>query len=125
MTTFDTLFLHFFKFYKDKKNKKANRIATVYVTFLQATLLLLLGVFFAGFFSQMNVSTMSSTKAWTLFVLVVVFLSFKNWMNYGGKKRNVLNSKMLKKKKLPYNILLLWFLPFVLLALCYVLSMAT
>ena len=124
MTTFDKLFFHFFQYYKSKKSKKINEIATFYVTFLQSSLLLLLGVFFAGFFKQMNVQTMSSSKAWILFVLVVGFMYFKNWLYYGGRKRKVLNAKMLKNRKLEYNIWVLWFLPVVFLILAFVLSKA-
>lgn len=124
MTTFDNVFFNFFNHYKNKKSKRANKIATFYLTFLQGSLLLLLGVFFAGFFRQMHVDTMSAPKAWTLFVLVMIFMYFKNWMQYGGRKRKVLNAKMIKNKKLSYNIWLLWFLPFVILGLTYVVSMA-
>ena len=91
---------------------------------LQCSLLLLLGVFFAGFFKQMNVATMSASKAWTLFVLVVILLYFKNWMQYGGRKRKVLNAKMIKNKKITYNIWLLWLLPIVILGLAYILFQA-
>lgn len=124
MSTFDNLFFHFFNHYKNKKNKAANKIATFYLTFLQGSFLLLLGMFFAGFFKQMNVATMSAPKAWTLFVLAILFLYFKNWMQYGGKKRKVRNAKTLKNKKLGYNILWLWLLPIVILGLAYVVSMA-
>lgn len=125
MTIFDTFFINFFQHYKSKKNKKAIKIATFYVSFLQCTLLLLLGIFFAGFFNQMHVDTMSSSKAWTLFTLVVLFVFFKNWMQYSGKKRNQLSAKMLKKKKRTYNVWVLWLLPFALLGLAYILFQAT
>lgn len=125
MTTFDALFFRFFQHYKTKKSKKANSIATFYVTVLQCSLLLLLGVFFAGFFRQMHVNTMSDDKAWTLFILVAIFLYFKNWMQYGGRKRKVLNAKMLKKKKISYSIWLLWLLPVAILGLTFVLFQAT
>ena len=125
MSTFDSLFFHFFQYYKSKKSKKANGIATFYLTLLQSSLLLLLGVFFAGFFRQMHVVTMSAPKAWTLFVLVVIFLYFKNWMQYSGRKRKVLNAKVLKNRKLNYNIWLLWLLPVVILGLTYILYQAT
>lgn len=124
MTIFDALFFRFFHHYKTKKSKKANSIATFYITFLQCSLLLLLGVFFAGFFRQMHVATMSASKAWTLFALVTIFIYFKNWMQYTGRKRNVLNAKMLKKKKSTYNIWLLWLLPVVILGLTYILFQA-
>lgn len=125
MTIFDNLFINVFQHYKDKKNKKAIKIATAYVSFLQCSLLLLLGVFFAGFFQQMHVNTMASSKAWTLFVLLVVAVFFKNWMQYSGKKRNLLNAKMLKRKKQTYNIWMLWLLPIAILCLTYILLQAT
>ncbi|MFS4482567.1 hypothetical protein ACKGJY_06090 [Hyunsoonleella sp. 2307UL5-6] len=96
-------------------------MATVYVSVLQCSLLLLLGVFFAGFFRQMHVDTMSSYKAWTLLVLLAVATFFKNWMQYSGKKRNLLNAKRLQQKKQAYSIWILWLLPFTVLALAYIL----
>lgn len=124
MNTFDILFFHFFQFYKTKKGKKANSIATFYITFLQCSLILFLGVFFAKFFRQMHMDTMSADKAWTLFILVAIFIYFKNWMQYGGRKRKVLNAKMIRNKKLTYNIWLLWLLPLAILVLTYILFQA-
>ncbi|TYA60103.1 hypothetical protein [Formosa maritima] len=111
MTFFDSLFFNVFKYYKDAKSKKANQLATMYISILQCSILLLLGVFFAGFFNQMNMETMSQDKAWMLFVMVSIFIFFKNWMQYAGRKRKVLNAKMLKTKSQNYSIFLLWLLP--------------
>ena len=111
MSIFDSLFFNVFKHYKDAKSKKANQIATVYISILQCALVLVLGVFFAGFFKQMNMETMSQDKAWVLFIMVCVFIFFKNWMQYAGRKRKVLNAKMLKKKSANYPIFMLWLLP--------------
>ncbi|HLV13763.1 MAG TPA: hypothetical protein VKY41_01185 [Xanthomarina sp.] len=111
MSVFDSLFFNVFKHYKDAKSKKANELATMYISVLQCAILLLLGVFFAGFFNQMNMDTMSQEKAWFLFVLASGFIFFKNWIQYAGKKRKVLNAKMLKKKSANHSILMLWLLP--------------
>jgi len=124
MTLFDKFFFSVFKHYKDMKNKKANDIATAYISVLQSALILLLGVFFAGFFNQMNVNTLSQDKAITLFVLACVFIFFKNWMQYAGRKRKVLNAKMLKSKSLGYNIWLIWLLPLVCLGLSFIIYQA-
>ena len=124
MTLFDKLFFSVFKHYKDMKNKKANDIATAYISVLQSALILLLGVFFAGFFNQMNVNTLSQDKAITLFVLACVFIFFKNWMQYAGRKLKVLNAKMLKSKSLGYNIWLIWLLPLVCLGLSFIIYQA-
>lgn len=112
MTLFDHFVFNIFQYYKPKYKAKANVISIVYVTFLQASLVLLLGVFFSIFFSQMNVDTMSSTKAWTLFGIAIVVIYFKNWMSYSGRKRRVLNAKSTKKKAQNYNVWTLWLLPF-------------
>ena len=124
MTTFDILFYNIFSYYKSKYKQKANRIAVFYVTLLQSTLLLLLGVFFAEFFNQMNMETMSSSNAWTLYVLIVVFIQFKNWLQYTGKRRMMINAKMLRKKADTHNIYLLWSIPFVLIALTLIIYQA-
>ncbi|MGB1308265.1 MAG: hypothetical protein ACPG6B_05100, partial [Oceanihabitans sp.] len=106
------------------KNKKANQLATTYVSVLQCALVLLLGVFFAGFFNQMNMTTMSQDKAIVLFVLTCIFIFFKNWMQYAGRKRKVLNAKMLKKKTTNYSILMLWLLPIACLGLAAIIYQA-
>lgn len=126
MTVSDTLFYNIFFYYKPKLKQRATSIAVVYVTLLQWSILLLLGVFFAGFFRQMNMVTMSASKAWTLFVLIAVFIYFKNWMQYTGKRRMMINAKMNKKKsKSTYNVYLLWLLPIAILGLTYVVFQAS
>jgi hypothetical protein len=119
MTLFDHFVFNMFQYYKPRFKAKANVISLVYVTFLQASLGLLLGVFFSIFFRQMNVDTMSSSKAWTIFGLAIVVIYFKNWMSYSGRKRRVLNAKLTKKKAQYFNIWTLWLLPFG----CIILSM--
>lgn len=111
MSIFDSLFFNVFKHYKRVNRKKANHYATVYISILQCSILLLLGIFFAGFFGQMHMNTMSQDKAWILFFMASVFIFFKNWMQYAGRKRKVLNAKMLKKKSQNYSIFMLWLLP--------------
>ncbi|WP_283636354.1 hypothetical protein [Aquaticitalea lipolytica] len=112
MSFFDTLFFNVFNYYKNSRFKKsAINIALYYITIVQGSLLLLLGVFFSEFFNQMNVITMSSIKAWTLYVIAVVILLFKNWIQYSGKRRNILNAK--QKRKSGYSIWTLWLIPII------------
>ncbi|MCB0447371.1 MAG: hypothetical protein KDD03_07640 [Gelidibacter sp.] len=112
MTLFDQLFFNAFNYFKTSTFKKsANDLANLYITLVQASLLLLLGVFFAEFFSQMNVMMMSTTKAWALFAIAVFILYFKNWIQYSGKKRKVLNAN--QNKKTTYSIWALLLIPFV------------
>ncbi|PTM10312.1 MAG: hypothetical protein DA407_03915 [Bacteroidetes bacterium] len=121
MNLFDHFVFNIFQHYKPKYKSKANSISIIYITFLQGSILLLLGVFFSVFFSQMNVDMMSSKKAWTLFGLAIIALYFKNWMSYSGRKRRVLNAKSTKKKAQIYNIWTLWVLPFGCIALAILL----
>ncbi|WP_406685524.1 hypothetical protein N1F78_07340 [Seonamhaeicola sp. MEBiC1930] len=124
MTVFDHYFYSIFSFYKKRFRQKANTIAIGYVSILQISLIFLLGCFFAAFFNQMNVNTMSSTKAWTLFGIVSVGIYFKNWLQYTGRKRIMINSKMVKKNKSQSNVWLLWLLPVAILFLAYILFQA-
>ncbi len=117
MTIFDQLAISIFNHYKPRLKRKANTITVFYITLLQGSILLLLGVFFSEFFNQMKVNTMSSSNAWTLFVIAVVIIYFKNWMVYSGKRRLVLNAKSNKKKHTSYNVWVLWLLPFGCIAL--------
>lgn len=124
MTVFDQFYYSIFSFYKKRYKQKANTVALLYVSLLQISLLFLLGVFFAKFFSQMQMNTMSSTKAWVLFIIVSIIIHFKNWMQYTGKRRMMINAKMVKKNKPQTNIWLLWVLPLATLGLAYVMFQA-
>lgn len=116
MTIFDQLFFNSFDYYKKHTfNKRANALSIFYITLVQASLLLVLGVFFAKFFRQMHVETMSATKAWILFVIVSLVLYFKNWIQYSGKKRKIMNAN--QKRKSNYGIITLWLIPVVALFL--------
>lgn len=109
MTIFDTLFFNVFQHYKPTQKKKANTIALYYITGLQCSLVLLSGIVVSAFLNEMNSGTMSSGNAWALFIMACIVLVFKNWIQYSGKKRKILNAKLNSKKKPElYNIWLLW-----------------
>ncbi|MFK7783321.1 hypothetical protein [Psychroserpens sp.] len=118
MTTFDSLFFSVFNHYKATYKQKANTIAIVYLSLLQIALILVLGVFFSIFLEQMHVNTFSASKGWTLFIIISVFIYFRNWIVYSGRKRKVLNAKSNKNKQPIYSICLLWLL----LLGCYLLA---
>lgn len=111
MTVFDQFYFNVFNHYKARYKRRANTLAVFYISFLQLSIILVLGVFFAAFFNQMNVDTISSQKAWTLFIITSFILYFKNWIQYSGRKRSVMNAKLNRNKSRQYNIWLLWLLP--------------
>ncbi len=121
MTIFNQLFFSVYTFYKTTYKKKASAIAVFYISLLQISLVLLFGSFFAAFFNQMHVETLTSGNAWTLFVISSIFIYFKNWMSYNGRNRMILKAKMSKKKTPDQNIILLWSLPFASTALAIIL----
>ena len=109
MNTFDILFFNVFQHYKPTKKKNANTIALFYISTLQCSLLLLSGIIIAVFLNEMNTNTMSSNKAWTIFIMTSIFIYFKNWIQYSGKKRRVLNAnRHSKQQPQHYNIWVLW-----------------
>ena len=112
MTIFNQLFLSVYTYYKTSFKKKANTIAVFYISLLQISIVLLLGSFFATFFKQMSVETLTSENAWILFIAISIILYFKNWMSYNGRNRMIMNAKTSNKKKLGYHIISIWMLPF-------------
>ena len=117
MNFFDQLYLTIFNRFKGRYKQKANTIALYYTSILQIAFLFLGGVFFIKFLEQMKVVVMSSSNTWILFVLASLILHFKNWVNYSGRKRRVLNAKLSNKKDLGYSMLILIALPIAITAL--------
>ena len=111
MSVFDSLFFSVFHSSKNAFKKHSSTISVIYITILQSSIILLLGAFFGAFFNHMKVSMMSSTKAWILFGLSCVIVYFKNWIQYTGKKRNILNAKRTKSKSQHYALWIILILP--------------
>lgn len=111
MNFFNQLYLTVFNHFKARYKQKANTIALYYVSILQIALLLLGGIFFTKFLEQMKVVVMSSTNSVVLFCMIALFIHFKNWMNYSGRKRRVLNAKLTNKKDLGYSMFILFVMP--------------
>ncbi len=104
----DTYYISIFNHYKKTLGKRSLKIALFYITFLELSIILALLAFFMAFASQMKMAIMSSTKFWILYGLIALFIIFKNWMRYNGKKRNILNAK---GKRNDTSLYLLWLLP--------------
>ena len=111
MNFFNQLYLTVFSRFKGRFKQKANTIAFYYISVVEIALLLLIGVFFNKFLDQMKVVFMTGADAWLLFIMTAVFIHFKNWVNYSGRKRRVLNAKLSSKKGLEYSSFLLIVLP--------------
>ena len=118
---FIQLFITVNTYYKKSFPKKAISIAIFYISLFQISLLLLLGSFFAGFFKQMHVDTLTADNVWMLFIITSIAIYFKNWMSYSGRSLMILKAKMNKKKQSDYNIFLLWLLPIASTALAIIL----
>lgn len=111
MNYFNKLYLTVFSRFKSRFKQKANTIALFYVSLVEIGLTLLIGVFFVKFLDQMKVVIMSGSNAWLLFIMTALFVHFKNWVNFSGRKRRVLNAKLSNKKELQYSLFILIVLP--------------
>ena len=105
----DDYFFGIFQYYKPKYKAKANNIALLYILILQTSLFLAFGAFLMLFLKQMHVDIISTSKAWTLFIIGIIILVFRNWIYYTGKNRKILNSKINKGSK--RSIWLMWTIP--------------
>jgi H+/Cl- antiporter ClcA len=114
----DTFYIDVFNHYKKTIGKRSLTVALLYINLLELSIILSLLAFFIAFASQMKMAVMSDTKFWVLYGLIVLFVLFKNWMRYNGKKRNILNAK---SKPKPTSIYLLWLLPIGCFAIAYIL----
>ena len=117
MNYFNQLYLTVFNRFKARLKQKANTIALFYVSIVEIEVVLLVGIFFIKFLDQMNVVIMNGANAWLLFIIASLFIHFKNWLNYSGRKRLILNAKLSKRKDLDYSLFTLISLPFGLLGL--------
>jgi hypothetical protein len=113
----DNFYISVFNFYKARLGKRANRVALFYINLLEISIYLAFGAFFLAFANQMNIATITMFKFWVIIGLVTLFIMFKNWMRYNGKKRNILNAK--SRSKTP-SIYLLWLLPIGCIVLAFV-----
>ncbi|MCB0400423.1 MAG: hypothetical protein KDD26_12590 [Winogradskyella sp.] len=110
-------YINIFNYYKKHFGKRTNRIALIYINLLEVSIYLALATFFLAFSSQMNIVTIAMYKFWVVFGLVSIFIIFKNWMRYNGRKRNIINAKL----KARYPIYLLWVLPLACFSLAFIL----
>ncbi|SDB60314.1 hypothetical protein SAMN03097699_2485 [Flavobacteriaceae bacterium MAR_2010_188] len=91
---FDNIFYSIFNKLKPRFGRKANNLAILYISILQLLIVMVIGVFLKAFFSNMNSNFLSDEKISILFILATIFIFFKNWIQYSGKKRKVKNSKV-------------------------------
>jgi hypothetical protein len=117
MNYFNRLYLTTFNRFKARFRQKANTIALFYVSIVEIAITLLLGIFFIKFLDQMKVIIMNGTNGWLLFIILALFIHFKNWLSYSGRKRRILNAKLSIKKDLEYSLFVLISLPLGLLGL--------
>lgn len=117
----DGLYITIFNHYKKTLGKRSLGIALLYINFLELSIILALAAFFLAFARQMKMSVMSSSKFWVLYSLIVIFVVFKNWVRYNGKKRNILNAKQKRKQN---SIYALWLLPIGCIAIALILIQA-
>jgi len=114
----DQFYISVLNFYKSHLGRKSLSIALIYINLLELSIIILLSSFFLAFAKQMKLITLSATKFWIIFTLISVFIIFKNWMRFNGKRRTILKAKIKAK---PMSIYLLWSLPLACLALTYIL----
>ena len=123
MNFFDRLYLSVFHQVKQYNPKLAARWARFYVSIFQLTLCLLFGIFFMKFSKQMKLNILDNASLKIVSLGIIVFIFFKNWMSYNGKKRNILISRNTKGTK-PYSVYTLIVFILALFALSFILSKA-
>lgn len=117
LSMLDTFYISLLQHYKKRLGKKSLTLALFYINLLELSIILAIAAFALAFASQMKMVVMSLTKFWILYGLVILFITFKNWMRYNGKKRIILNAKVKPKY---ISIYLLWLLPIGCFAIAFI-----
>ncbi|NRD18773.1 hypothetical protein HNV08_01835 [Winogradskyella eckloniae] len=104
----DKFYITILNHYKKNLGKHSLKIALMYINLLELSITMALGAFFLAFAKQMKMQIMTTTKFWILITLIALFIIFKNWMRYNGKKRVILNAKSVR---INTSIVLLWLIP--------------
>jgi hypothetical protein len=104
---FDIYYIAFFNVLKSSFGKKAMKLALYYVSLLELSFYVLIAAFFAAFTSQMRLGVMSKSKVLILSVLGILFICFKNWIRYNGKRRNILSAKSKRRKLKLWQLIML------------------
>ena len=123
MNLFDQFYISVYLKVKKYKPKLAARVARSYVSLLQIGLFLLLGLFFMKFCEQMKLTFLTPFNAWLVFVGIMLFIIFKNWMGYNGKKRSILFSKASRRAS-QHSLLALVVFQFLVYGLTFLVSKA-
>ena len=122
MNLFDQFYISVYQIVKKHKPKLAAKVARFYVSLIQIGLFLLLGVFFMKFCEQMKLTFLTPPNAWLLFVGISLFIVFKNWMGYNGKKCSILFST--SKRASQHSFFALLIFQFLVYGLTFVVSKA-
>lgn len=121
---FDHLFFSAFEAFKPRYKRSANNLAILYISILQTLIFFIIGVFFEVFIENLNISPLSADKIWAFLILGTVIIFFKNWIQYSGKKRKVLNSKITRTQEKKTSHLGLLLFPLGCLVLLIILTQA-
>ena len=121
---FDHLFFSAFEAFKPKYKRSANNIAIIYISILQTLIYFIIGVFFKSMFENLSAISLSSDKIWAFVILGTIIIFFKNWIQYSGKKRKVLNSKVTRTQEKKFSIWGLILFPLGCILLLFILTQA-
>lgn len=92
-TMLDRFYISFLKKTKPRYGRKSISLSLYYICIVEIAFFVLLAVFFSAFATQLNIVKMSTEKVLIIAVLAIIFICFKNWMRFNGKRRNILNAK--------------------------------
>ncbi|MFD0861982.1 hypothetical protein ACFQ1M_07170 [Sungkyunkwania multivorans] len=121
MNFFDQLFYKVLRYYQERARKghfkKAISKAVLYISFLQISTLLLVGLILVKLIGRSYAFSMTETNGWTLFILSSIGIYFYNTLHYNGRKRMKIKSEMIGGHKKTTQIWIYWVVPFAMQAL--------
>lgn len=99
----DQLYISVYIHFRNIKIRFASKLARLYLSLLQIGVFFAFTLFIIEFLKQMKINFLNTNHAF-FFVSVSIFICFRNWLIYNGKRHKILMAKKIELRK-HYSIL--------------------
>ena len=94
----DQLYISVYIHFRYLKTKFASKLARLYLSLLQVGVFFALTFFIIEFLRQMKINFLNINQAF-FFASVSIFIWFRNWLIYNGKRHIILMAKKIELRK--------------------------
>ena len=128
MDFFDQIFYKVLTYYQDRAGKgqhaRAVSKAILYISLLEASLVFLLAALILKLVGRNYAFDLTAGKFWTSLILTSIGIYLFNVLQYNGRRRMKIKSRLIGRHKKTTQIIIFWVVPLALIALTLILLKA-